>query len=104
MAEASHVVDEGDVVSRVPHCGAGRGMPVQWRASGTGDTIHFTFINPEDDLHSFVMRDLVVQLPPQTSTKATYVARHAGIFGFVCSVATHLPMMTGQLVVQAPSG
>jgi len=67
-----------------------------------GDTIHFTFINPEDDLHSFVMRDLVVQLPPQTSTKATYVARHAGIFGFVCSVASHLPMMAGQLVVLAP--
>lgn len=68
-----------------------------------GDTIHFTFINPEDDVHSFVLPDLVVQLPPQTTTHATYVAKHAGVFPFVCSVASHLPMMNGQLVVLAPS-
>jgi plastocyanin len=68
-----------------------------------GDTIHFTFINPEDDVHSFVLPDLVVQLPPQTVTHATYVAKHAGVFQFVCSVANHLPMMNGELVVLAPS-
>jgi plastocyanin len=64
-----------------------------------GDTIHFTFINPEDDLHSFVLPDLAVALPPQQVTRATYVARHAGVFPFMCSVASHLPMMWGQLVV-----
>src|SRR5581483_4075326 len=25
-----------------------------------GDTVHFTFINPEDDVHSFVLPDLAV--------------------------------------------
>lgn len=64
-----------------------------------GDTIHFTFINPEDDLHSFVLPDLAVSLPPQKVTTATYIAKRAGIFPFVCSVASHLPMMSGQLVV-----
>ncbi len=64
-----------------------------------GDTIRFTFINPEDDLHSFVLPDLVVSLPGQKTVTATYVARHAGIFDYLCSVASHLPMMHGQLVV-----
>jgi plastocyanin len=64
-----------------------------------GDTIHFTFINPEDDVHSFVLPDLVVPLPPQRTTTATYVAKTAGIYPFVCSVQSHLPMMSGQLVV-----
>ncbi len=66
-----------------------------------GDTINFTFYNPEDDDHSFVLPDLAVPLPPQKVTSARYVARHAGIFGFVCSIASHLPMMSGQLVVLA---
>ena len=64
-----------------------------------GDTIHFTLINPEDDVHSFVLPDLAVPLPPQKVTTATYVAKHAGIYPFVCSVAAHLPMMWGQLIV-----
>jgi plastocyanin len=64
-----------------------------------GDTLHFTFINPEDDPHSFVMKDFSVSLPPQTITHGTYVARHAGIFDFVCAIPAHLPMMRGQLVV-----
>jgi len=64
-----------------------------------GDTIHFTFVNPEDDDHSFVLPDFVVPLPPQKSFDTTYVARHAGIFPIVCAVQSHLPMMSGQLVV-----
>lgn len=68
-----------------------------------GDTIHFTFVNPEDDVHSFVLPDLVVALPPQTITHATYVASRPGVFPFVCSVASHLPMMSGQLVVLSPA-
>jgi plastocyanin len=64
-----------------------------------GDTIRFTFVNPEDDLHSFVLPDLAVSLPGQKVTRATYVARRAGIFPFFCSVPSHLPMMWGQLVV-----
>lgn len=66
-----------------------------------GDTIHFTFINPEDDVHSFVLPDLSVPLPSQQITTATYVAKRAGIYPFVCSVASHLPMMSGQLTVLA---
>jgi hypothetical protein len=68
-----------------------------------GDTIAFTFVNPEDDLHSFVLPDLVVQLPGQQVVHATYVARKAGIYPILCSVAAHLPMMSGQLVVLAPA-
>jgi plastocyanin len=68
-----------------------------------GDTIAFTFINPEDDLHSFVLPDLVVALPGGKVTEARYVARHSGIIPFTCSVASHLPMMSGQLVVLSPA-
>ena len=64
-----------------------------------GDTIHFTLINPEDDVHSFILPDLAVSLPGQKTTTATYVARRAGIFPFVCAIQAHLPMMWGQLVV-----
>jgi plastocyanin len=67
-----------------------------------GDTIHFTFINPEDDLHSFVLPGFAVALPGQSTTHATYVAAKAGIYAFTCNIATHLPMMWGQLVVLAP--
>ena len=64
-----------------------------------GDTIHFTLINPEDDVHSFVLPDLAVSLPGNRTTEATYVARRAGIFPIVCAIQSHLPMMSGQLVV-----
>ena len=68
-----------------------------------GDTIHFTFINPEDDQHSFVLPDMAIPLPPQQITKATYVATRPGIFSFVCAVQSHLPMMSGQLIVLSPA-
>jgi plastocyanin len=81
-----------------------------------GDTIHFTFVNPEDDEHSFflhdctdtagdafVLPDCEVKLPGESVRAATHVARHAGIYTFSCSVAKHLPMMWGQLVVLAPA-
>ena len=64
-----------------------------------GDTIHLTLINPEDDLHSFVLPDFAVALPGGETTEATYVARHPGLFRILCSVPSHLPMMSGQLVV-----
>ena len=64
-----------------------------------GDTVRFTLINAEDDVHSFVLPDLAVPLPPQKITTATWIARRAGIYDFVCSVPSHLPMMHGQLVV-----
>ncbi|HET7023651.1 MAG TPA: cupredoxin domain-containing protein [Gemmatimonadales bacterium] len=68
-----------------------------------GDTIALTFINPEDDQHSFVIEGLVVPLPPQQEVHATWVAPRPGIFPFVCSVPAHLPMMAGQVVVLAPA-
>jgi plastocyanin len=64
-----------------------------------GDTLHLTFINPEDDPHSFVMKGLSVPIPGGAVTHATYVASDAGIFDFVCAIPAHLPMMRGQLVV-----
>jgi plastocyanin len=64
-----------------------------------GDTVNLTLINPEDDVHSFVLPDFAVSLPGNKTTTATYVARHAGIFPIVCAVQSHLPMMSGQLVV-----
>jgi plastocyanin len=68
-----------------------------------GDTVAFDFLNPEDDVHSFVLPDLVVPLPPESRTSATYVARKAGIYDFTCSVASHLPSMWGQLIVLSPA-
>ena len=64
-----------------------------------GDTVLFTIINPEDDVHSFVLPDFALSLPGGTTTEGTYVAKHAGIFTILCAVPAHLPMMSGQLVV-----
>jgi plastocyanin len=81
-----------------------------------GDTIHFTFVVPEDDEHtfflhdcsdtggdSFVLPDCEVKLPGQRVTSATHVARRAGVYTISCSVGKHLPMMWGQLVVLSPA-
>ena len=68
-----------------------------------GDTIEFTFINPEDDVHNFVLGSFAVSLPPQDTAHAVYVARTPGIFRFECAIPAHLPMMAGQLVVLAPA-
>ena len=66
-----------------------------------GDTIHFTIINPEDEEHSFVLPDLALPLPAGKSTRATYVAKRAGIYPILCAIQSHFPMMSGQLVVLA---
>lgn len=68
-----------------------------------GDTLHFALVNPEDDVHTFVLPDLAVTLPGQQVTHASYVARRAGVFPLVCNLPNHLPMMSGQLVILAPS-
>lgn len=68
-----------------------------------GDTIHFTLVNPEDDVHTFVLPDLALTLPGQRVVRATYVPRQAGVFPLLCNLPNHLPMMSGQLVVLAPS-
>jgi len=67
-----------------------------------GDTIHFHFVNPEDDDHNFVVQNLFVKLPGQTIVDTTYVARTPGIYAFTCAIPAHLPMMHGQLVVLNP--
>jgi plastocyanin len=64
-----------------------------------GDTISLTLINPEDDVHGFVLPDLAVGLKPQSVTHATYVAKKADLYLFKCSQSTHLPSMYGTLVV-----
>lgn len=69
-----------------------------------GDTLHLTLIDPEDDVHSFVLPDFAVALPGQRRTTATYVAKRARIYPFVCAIQAHLPMMAGQLVVLPAAG
>ncbi len=64
-----------------------------------GDTLALTLVNPEDDAHSFLLPGLAVGMPPQSTVTARYVAAHAGIFRYDCSVPTHLPFMVGTLVV-----
>jgi uncharacterized cupredoxin-like copper-binding protein len=69
-----------------------------------GDTIQFRLVNPEDDLHSFVLPpDLSVALPGQQTANATWIARQAGIFTFTCSIPAHLPEMWGEVVVLSPA-
>jgi uncharacterized cupredoxin-like copper-binding protein len=68
-----------------------------------GDTIRFTLVNPEDDLHSFNLPGLAVAMPGQQVTRAQYVAAQAGVFPLACNMPNHLPMMSGQLVVLAPA-
>lgn len=64
-----------------------------------GDTLHLTIVNPEDDAHNLVLPGLSLPLPGQQTTRATYVVGGPGIYPFVCNMAAHLPMMSGQLVV-----
>jgi uncharacterized cupredoxin-like copper-binding protein len=63
------------------------------------DTVQLELINPEDDDHDFVLQDLTVRLPGQQITRATWVARRAGIYPFFCTMPAHSPMMWGQMVV-----
>ncbi len=64
-----------------------------------GDTVRLQLINPEDDEHNFVLPDLAVKLPGQSTTRATWVARRPGIYPFLCTVPKPMPMMWGQIVV-----
>jgi hypothetical protein len=68
-----------------------------------GDTIHFTLVNPEDDVHRFVLPDLALTIPGGTILHETYVTRRPGVYPMVCDMPNHLPMMAGQLVVLAQS-
>ena len=68
-----------------------------------GDTIQFTLVNPEDDVHRFVLPDLALTLPGGTITHHSYVTRRAGVYPMICDLPNHMPMMSGQLVVLAPS-
>jgi len=69
-----------------------------------GDTVAFSFVNPEDDLHNFVLGtgELNVALPGERITRVTYVAAQSGIMPFACTIPGHAPMMAGELVVLAP--
>jgi uncharacterized cupredoxin-like copper-binding protein len=64
-----------------------------------GDTLRLRLVNPEDDDHTFVLPDLYLKLPGQSTTTATWVARRPGIYPFYCVVPKHMPMMWGQIVV-----
>ncbi len=64
-----------------------------------GDTLQLNLINPEDDPHNFVLQDLNLNLPPQSIVKTAWVAAHAGLFQYACSIPAHQPFMYGTLVV-----
>ncbi len=64
-----------------------------------GDTLALTLVNPEDDAHSFVLPDLAVGMPPESTVTARYVVSLAGIYRYTCSIPSHLPFMYGTLVV-----
>ena len=70
----------------------------------SGDTLDLDLINPEDDLHSFVLMSLAVPMPPQSRVHATWIAPAPGIYRFECAVPSHLPMMSGEVVVLAAQG
>jgi hypothetical protein len=74
-----------------------------WTLRGVARWVDFTFVNPEDDEHNFVLPGLVVELPGKSVTRADWRAERAGIFTFVCTVPAHMPEMYGQLVV-LPAG
>ena len=67
-----------------------------------GDTLEITFINPEDDAHTFVLPDLALALPGQGTKTVRYPVGAPGIYPFQCNIASHAPMMSGQLVVLEP--
>lgn len=67
-----------------------------------GDTLEITFVNPEDDAHTFVLPNLAVALPGQGTKTVRYAVGAPGLYPFQCNIAAHTPMMAGQLVVLAP--
>jgi len=68
-----------------------------------GDTLRLTFVNPEDDEHSFVLPDLYVKLPGQSVTTATYVTHAPGIHIARCAIPSHTRSMWATLVVLPPA-
>jgi plastocyanin len=71
----------------------------------TGDTLVITFVNPEDDEHSFALPpNLYVKIPGQTATTtATFVAKEPGIFTARCAIPAHSRSMVATVVVLSPS-
>ncbi|HKK08483.1 MAG TPA: cupredoxin domain-containing protein [Gemmatimonadota bacterium] len=68
-----------------------------------GDTLVLDLVNPEDDLHTFVLDGHeALDIPGQSTVTDTIVAREAGISRFVCDIPAHSPFMYGQLVVLPP--
>ncbi|WP_160146371.1 cupredoxin domain-containing protein [Dictyobacter aurantiacus] len=66
-----------------------------------GDTVNLTIVNPEDDGHTFTLKDFNVNLAlsPQATTRGNFVANKVGTFTFYCDMAPHMPFMSGQLIV-----
>lgn len=65
-----------------------------------GDTLRFVLVNPEDDLHTFILDGHgLVRLPGQSTVVDTVVASRVGLFRFLCDLPAHSPFMYGQLVV-----
>jgi hypothetical protein len=68
-----------------------------------GDTLVLRLVNPEDDLHTFVLDGhRPVQMAPQSTVADTVVASRTGLYRFVCDLPSHSPYMYGQLVILSP--
>ncbi|SRR5579884_326914 len=66
-----------------------------------GDTVNLTVVNPEDDDHTFTIREMGVNLEVKglASARTSFVAKKVGVFSYTCAYDEHLPYMWGQLVV-----
>jgi len=66
-----------------------------------GDTVNLTLVNPEDDEHTFTIRELEINyiMKGKSLGKISFVASKAGTFSYACEEEEHMPYMWGQLVV-----
>lgn len=66
-----------------------------------GDTVQITFVNPENDPHTFTLPafNVSLALTPQAVTKGHFLASKVGVFTFLCTIPSHMPFMSGQLTV-----
>ena len=65
------------------------------------DSVDVSLLNVGDDPHTFTINELAVnvQMRPQSSTKADFVALKVGTYKFFCSIAEHAPWMSGTITV-----
>lgn len=65
------------------------------------DSVDVSLLNVGDDPHTFTIDELGVnvQMKPQSTTKADFVALKVGTYKFFCSIPEHAPWMSGTITV-----